>query len=99
MVESVSNTTRAKVQAMTADASNLGVRLPTKPTRTAPAGAVDAVSLSEAATALPSGLDVGPPFDLEAVSKIKTAIAEGRYPIDVEKISSSLFESYRELVE
>lgn len=99
MVDSVSNSTRAKVQTLTAEASNLGVRLPTRSTRTAPAGATDAVSLSATAAALPKALEMGPPFDLESVSRIKTAIAEGKYPIDYDRISDSLFESYRELVD
>lgn len=61
-------------------------------------GSADEVSLSQAAKALPAALEVGPPFDLESVSRIKKAISEGKYPIDYERITDSLFENYRELM-
>ena len=69
------------------------------PAGTAAPGAVDGVELSKTAQAMPSsGIDVGPPFDLELVTRIKKEIAEGRYPIDLEAITDSLFDSYRDLV-
>ena len=58
----------------------------------------DSVSLSTAAQALPDELKGGPPMDLTIVAKIKEAIADGKYPIDLEKITDSLFENYMELV-
>tara|TARA_B100001123_G_C15102753_1_gene944224 strand:- start:55 stop:369 length:315 start_codon:yes stop_codon:yes gene_type:complete len=36
------------------------------------------------------------PLDMEKVSKIKNAIAEGSYPIDLERISESLMQAYSE---
>jgi len=45
-----------------------------------------------------SSNDVGPPFDLEIVSKIKKEIAEGKYPIDLEAITESLYEAYVDLI-
>lgn len=57
----------------------------------------DSVSLSPAAQSLPAELKGGPPIDLTIVAKIKEAIAEGKYPIDLEKITDSLFENYLEL--
>lgn len=60
--------------------------------------ATDSVSLSQAAQQLPASLKSEPPFDIEAVSRIKEAIAEGKYPIDMDRITESLFESYRELI-
>ena len=60
--------------------------------------ATDSVSLSQAAQQLPGSLKSEPPFDIEAVSRIKEAIAEGKYPIDMDRITESLFESYRELI-
>lgn len=59
--------------------------------------ATDSVALSAAAQAVPESLKTEPPFDIEAVTRIKEAIAEGRYPIDTDKITESLFESVREL--
>ena len=59
----------------------------------------DSVSLSPGALALPAELkEAGPPMDLEIVRRIKEAIAEGKYPIDLEKITESLFQDYMELV-
>lgn len=63
-----------------------------------PVNATDSVSLSQAAQQLPESLKTEPPFDIEAVSRIKEAIAEGKYPIDMDRITESLFESYRDLV-
>lgn len=59
----------------------------------------DSVSLSQAAQSLPAELKAGPPMDLTIVAKIKEAIAEGKYPIDLEKITDSLFENYLELTQ
>lgn len=64
----------------------------------APAPSADGVELSKAAQAMPSATEAGPPFDLELVSRIKEQIAEGRYPIDLEAITDSLFNSYRDLM-
>lgn len=36
--------------------------------------------------------EAGPTFDTEAVTRIKQAIAEGRYPIDAAKITQKLLE-------
>ncbi|MEZ5753720.1 MAG: flagellar biosynthesis anti-sigma factor FlgM [Paracoccaceae bacterium] len=63
-----------------------------------PTAAGDSVKLSPAAQALPEELKSGPPVDLQIVAKIKEAIAEGKYPIDLEAITESLFENYLELV-
>lgn len=62
-------------------------------------GAGDSVSLSATAQSLPEELKGGPPMDLSIVAKIKEAISEGKYPIDLEKITDSLFENYMELVQ
>ena len=62
-------------------------------------GAGDSVSLSATAQSLPEELKGGPPMDLSIVAKIKEAISEGKYPIDLEKITESLFENYMELVQ
>ena len=59
----------------------------------------DSVSLSAAAQSMPAELkESSPPMDLEIVKRIKDAIAEGKYPIDLEKITESLFQDYLELV-
>lgn len=68
----------------------------------AKAGAVagaktDAVSLSATASQMPDELKAGPPFDTEAVNTIKNKLADGNYPVDVNKITDSLFQGYLEL--
>lgn len=68
----------------------------------AKAGAVagaktDAVSLSATASQMPDELKAGPPFDTAAVNNIKNKLAEGSYPVDVDKITDSLFQGYMEL--
>ena len=57
----------------------------------------DRVILSAEARGMPAELKAGPPMDIEIVRKIKEQIAEGKYPIDLEAITDSLFQSYREL--
>ena len=37
------------------------------------------------------------PVDMKNVDRIKSAIKEGRYPIDIDKISDALMDAYREL--
>lgn len=58
----------------------------------------DSVSLSAAAQAMPAELNGGPPIDTDTVKRIKDAIAEGNYPINLDAIMESLFENYVELV-
>ena len=38
-----------------------------------------------------------PPIDVEAVARIKDAIANGKYPVDLDKISDMLMDAYRDL--
>ena len=38
-----------------------------------------------------------PPIDKVNVSRIKNAIANGSYPVDLEKIADSLMEAYKEM--
>ena len=38
-----------------------------------------------------------PSVDVEAVRRIKDAIARGAYPIDVERISEALMDAYRDM--
>jgi negative regulator of flagellin synthesis FlgM len=65
---------------------------------TASKSASDVVSLSQTAQSLPPELsESGPPMDLEIVKRIKEAIAEGKYPIDLEAITDSLFQDFLEL--
>ena len=38
-----------------------------------------------------------PPIDQAATSRIKNAIANGSYPIDLDKIADALFDAYKEM--
>jgi negative regulator of flagellin synthesis FlgM len=58
----------------------------------------DSVKVSDAASLQRvAQLSDKPPIDSEAVSRIKSAIAEGRYPVDIDMISDALMDAYREL--
>ena len=37
------------------------------------------------------------PMDLAKITRIKEAIRDGKYPIDIDKISDALMDAYREL--
>lgn len=54
------------------------------------------VSVLSTKTAI-SDLAKKPPIDLEAVGKIKEAIARGQYPINLDLVSDKLMESYLEM--
>ena len=61
------------------------------------AGASDSLSISIAAKGLPSELKAGPPVDIDSVNRIRDAISENRYPIDLKAITESLFQSFLEI--
>ncbi|ALI54095.1 hypothetical protein IMCC12053_145 [Celeribacter marinus] len=44
-----------------------------------------------------SALAQTPPINMEAVSRIKQAIADGKYPINLDLVSERLMESYIEM--
>lgn len=67
------------------------------PEASAKLGAADSLTLSAAAQTLPSALRSGPPIDIETVTRIREAIAENRYPIDLNAITESLFQSFLEV--
>jgi len=71
----------------------------TAPPDLAPAApAVPSADVSVLSTkAAISDLAKKPPIDLEAVGKIKEAIARGEYPINLDLISDKLMESYLEM--
>jgi negative regulator of flagellin synthesis FlgM len=62
------------------------------------ASASDSVELKTAELAA-SARDMASvaPVDMEKVNRIKSAIKEGRYPIDIDKISDALMDAYREM--
>ena len=59
---------------------------------------VDDVMVSEAASPKAhTRLAEAPSIDVEAVRRIKDAIARGAYPIDVDRMSEALIVAYREM--
>ena len=97
MVNSINNiVNRVEVQKSRDLDSKTGSSTPVS-AKVAPA-ARDTVKVSEAASPqLVSQLSASPPIDSEAVSRIKNAIAEGRYPVDVDLISDALMDAYRDM--
>jgi negative regulator of flagellin synthesis FlgM len=103
MVESVSNTLAGRLRmpslgegaGKTAGAS----AAPQGGPSAAPVGAVDAVELRQAMSVqlAESLAEKGPHFDVERVDRIKQAVAEGRYPIDPQRIADSIFQDYAAL--
>ena len=68
-----------------------------KSEKVSPVG-TDTVKVSEAAPSqLMAKISQNPPINSEAVSRIKDAIAEGKYPVDLDQISDALMDAYREL--
>ena len=60
------------------------------------APSADTVKVSSAASSKAyQQLAEAPPIDNEAVRRIKDAIAQGKYPVDVDLISEALMDAYR----
>ena len=97
MVNSIKNiVNRVEVHKVRDLDSKVGSSTPDS-AKAAPVGR-DTVKVSEAASPqLVSQLSSNPPIDSEAVSRIKNAIAEGKYPVDVDLISDALMDAYRDL--
>ena len=55
------------------------------------------MQLSSSLRAIPADVKASPPMQLELVLRIRQAIADGNYLIDLDAITESLFESYLEL--
>ena len=59
---------------------------------------VETVDLSGALpTATLADFTKKPPIDVESVSKIKEAIANGEYPIDLDAVADMLLDAYKEM--
>ncbi len=105
MVEPVSYSAgKARIQrAATENASPVGQALTggnsaASSTRAvSPGGAAEMLSISAAAKGLPAELKAGPPIDIESVNRIREAISENRYPLDLKAITESLFQSFLEV--
>ena len=63
-----------------------------------PSPSVDKVTVSSVASSkAQTQLAEAPSIDMEAVRRIKDAIARGKYPIDVDRMSEALMDAYRDM--
>ena len=58
-------------------------------------GGADAINVSMKASV--SSLAEKPPVDIEVVNRIKQAISDGKYPINLDLVSERLMESFLEM--
>jgi len=100
MVESVNSSLAARTRLQTSYADTAVTKQAQPASNTAPINSVDKVVLSDSVSVqlAESLAQKGPPFDLERVSRIKQAVAEGRYPVDPQRITDSIFQDYSALL-
>ena len=97
MVESIKNLTKnIDVSKNSSASSNKIDKLNTSSVSQKPA--VDTVDLSGSLpTATLADFTKKAPIDVESVSKIKEAIANGEYPIDLDAVADMLLDAYKEM--
>lgn len=98
MVDSVNSSSAARLRLLTPQAEATGANNGAQQGQ--PVNAVDQVRLSESASVKMAErlTETGPPFDAERVDRIRQAVAEGRYPIDAQRLTDSLFQDYNALM-
>ena len=96
MVDSVKNAISRieTVKTRRNEAAQLQASAP-KPSRASETDSVELKS-AEMASAARDMASVAP-VDMDKVNRIKSAIKEGNYPIDIDKISDALMDAYREM--
>lgn len=101
MVDSISQSGGMPgIKRTTADAASKvsgGVKAAATGAATSTPASGDTMEISATSTALPQALQSGPPIEMELVTKLQERIAAGDYPIDLDAITESLFQSYLEL--
>ena len=97
MVESIKSLTKnIDVSKNSSTSSNKIDKLNTSSVSQKPA--VDTVDLSGSLPAATlAEFTKKPPIDVESVSKIKEAIANGEYPIDLDAVADMLLDAYKEM--
>jgi len=97
MVESIKNLTKNfDVSKNSSNNSSKVDKLNTSSLSQKPA--VDTVDLSGSLPAATlADFTKKPPIDVESVSKIKEAIANGEYPIDLDAVADMLLDAYKEM--
>lgn len=99
MVESIKNLTKnIDVSKNNSSSSTKVDKLNTSSSSVSPKPAVDTVDLSGSLPAATlADFTKKPPIDVESVSKIKEAIANGEYPIDLDAVADMLLDAYKEM--
>lgn len=99
MVDSLNSSHGAKLrlQSVQTGGANVGSNAATN---AGPIRAVDTVRMSDSASVdMVKTLAANePPFDAANVIRIKQAISEGRYPLDHQRITDSIFQDYSALM-
>ena len=103
MVDSISSSPLGPLRGLAGKTGSSQPGSPPTPVRGPSAATPEASDLVELAhpggSAVAADLAVqSPPFDLESVTRIKKAIADGTYPIDLRKITESLFEGHEDML-
>jgi negative regulator of flagellin synthesis FlgM len=97
MVGIIKNTV-SPVEPRKADVSDRTSQKVTKASTAAAANASDSVELKSAdVSSSVKQMASSAPIDEANVNRIKDAIKRGEYPIDIDRISEALMDSYREL--
>jgi negative regulator of flagellin synthesis FlgM len=96
MVESVKNMmNRVDIQRSRVADTQTSTAAPAKVAKpSSPAGSAENGMVSQKVVA---ELAKQPPVNTEAVNRIKKAISQGKYPIDVDQITDALMDAYRDL--
>lgn len=98
MIDYIKNTVRQNLTQGLSQGSPVGSHKAAPPDLGLAAPAAPSADVSELSTkAAISDLAKTPPIDLEAVGKIKEAIARGEYPINLDLVADKLMESYLEM--
>lgn len=96
MVDSVQPSNISKLRLMSGPSENTQKASPSKQGGDQPLKAIDGVKLSDTASMkLATELTLkGPPLDVEKVTRIKDAVAQGSYPVDFQRLSETIFQDY-----
>ena len=99
MVDQVnsSNGAKLRLQSVQTGGTTVGQNAATN---TGAVKAIHTARLSDAASVemIKTLASNGPPFDADNVVRIKQAISEGRYPLDPQRITDSIFQDYSALM-